>query len=175
MSESRFSQHPVDRLIRELIQTGRAATPDEVERIVERMATVPFNPQLVRVARQHRGLTYQGRTLAVRVDSLTYHLLQRVVVESQWGYGTTAQQYVADLRQALGSPQARLVLFERRGGFLAATLTPTTLAVPTIRLGTDPKPHLLVVYSADRGILITGYQFSALEEVSIPQEARWLR
>jgi hypothetical protein len=175
VSGSRFSQHPVDRLIRELVQTGRAATADEVERIVERVATVPFNPRLVRVARQHRGLTYQGHTLAARADSLAYHLIQRVVVESQWSYGTAAQQYVADLRQALRSQQARLVLFERRGGFLVATLTPTAVVVPTIRLGTDPKPHLLVVYSADRGTLITGYQFSALEEVSIPQEARWLR
>ena len=165
----------MDQLIHELVQTGRAATVDEIERIVERMATAPFDPRLVRVARQHRGLTYQGQTLAARADSLAYHLIQRVVVESQWIYGTTAQQYVADLRQALGSQQARLVLFERRGGIVAATVTPTTVVVPPIRWGTDPKPHLLVVYSADRGILITGYQFSALDEVSIPQEARWLR
>jgi hypothetical protein len=142
------SQHPVDRLIRELVQSQRAATPDEIERIIERMAAAPFDARPVRVARQHRGLTYQGHTLAARADSLAYHLIQRVVVESQWSYGSTAQQYVADLRQALGSQQARLVLFERRGGFVAATLTPTAVVVPAIRLGTDPKPRFYQISGA---------------------------
>ncbi len=77
MSASRFSQHPVDRLIRELVQSQRPATPDEIERIIERMAAAPFDARLVRVARQHRGLTYQGHTLAARADSLAYHLTGR--------------------------------------------------------------------------------------------------
>jgi len=34
---------------------------------------------------------------------------------------------------------------------------------------------LLVVYSVDRGILISGYQFSTFDEVSIPEHALWLK
>jgi hypothetical protein len=37
-----LSQHPADQLIRELIHTGRPATKDEVEAIIERMATIRY-------------------------------------------------------------------------------------------------------------------------------------
>ncbi len=36
-------------------------------------------------------------------------------------------------------------------------------------------PEILVVYSADRGMIITGYQLSSLSQTGIPAEARWLR
>jgi len=38
-----------------------------------------------------------------------------------------------------------------------------------------PERQLLVIYSADRGIIVTGYQFSELPETGIPSEARWLK
>jgi hypothetical protein len=34
---------------------------------------------------------------------------------------------------------------------------------------------VLVVYSADRGMIRTGYQFSSLQAVDIPVEVQWLR
>lgn len=147
-----ISQHPVDRLIRELIRTGRPATPEEVERIIERMATVPFNPRQRRVRGEERGASYQGYTLGAREEALRYHLIKRIVIEKQWAEGTTEEQYLTDLRRAVSSSAARLVVFERRGGFL-----------------------MLVIYAADRGIIVSGYQFSSLETVRIPEEARWLR
>lgn len=58
-----ISQHPVDHLIRTLIGAGRPATPDGAGRIVARMATVPFDPRIVRVKAEHRGLSYQGSVL----------------------------------------------------------------------------------------------------------------
>jgi hypothetical protein len=39
----------------------------------------------------------------------------------------------------------------------------------------NPFPNLLVVYSADRGVLITGYQFSSLAHVRLPGEVVWLK
>jgi len=36
-------------------------------------------------------------------------------------------------------------------------------------------PDMLVVYSPDRGIILTGYQVSNLDRTGIPAEARWLR
>lgn len=170
-----ISQHPVDRLIRELIRTGRPATPEEVERIIERMATVPFNPRQRRVRGEERGASYQGYTLGAREEALRYHLIKRVVIEKQWAEGTTEEQYLADLRRAVSSSAARLVVFERRGGFLAATITPTDLVIPVARHGSRSLPVMLVIYAADRGIIVSGYQFSSLETVRIPEEARWLR
>ncbi len=35
----------------------------------------------------------------------------------------------------------------------------------------DSLPMVLVVYSADRGIILSGYQVSSLDRTGIPQEA----
>ena len=80
MSSSGLSQHPADRLIRELIRGRRQATRPEVERIIERMATAPFATHLVTVPPDERGARYLRRILRTRVDSATYHLIKRVVL-----------------------------------------------------------------------------------------------
>jgi hypothetical protein len=170
-----LSQHPVDRLIRELIHAGRKATPDEVARIIERMAAAPFDPDDKRVRIRHRELAYLGRTLAARADSLTYHLVQRIVGDAQWAFGTTAADYLADLRRSTEDPTARLVLYERRGGAIAATLTPTDQVLPPERRGQGWLPNVLVIYSADRAIIVSGYQISERVAASIPGNARWLK
>ena len=175
MDDQLLSQGPADQLVRELIRTGRAATPDDVRRIIERMATAPFDPGAVRVRVSERGMHYQGRTIGARVDSLTYHLTKRVVLEEQWVDGKTAWQYIADLRAGVKHSDARVVVYARRSGYLAATTTPIARIIVPARQGARPLPKLLVIYSADHGMIVTGYQFSRLEEIGIPQEARWLR
>jgi hypothetical protein len=170
-----LSPHPTDRLIRALIQTGRRATLEEIERIVDRLATAPFDPRDRRVRVAERGLQYHGRTVRAREDSLFYHLVKRVVADGQWAADTTVEQYLTDLRHAARSPDARLLLYTDRGGRIAATITPTAAVLPAGRQGPRPLPNLLVVYSADRGIIVTGYQFPTLEEIRIPQEAQWLK
>jgi hypothetical protein len=169
-----LSQHPVDLLIRELIQSGRPASDEEVAQIIERIATAPFNPSVVTVAMKHRGLSYRGLTLGRRAASLTYHLVQRVVADGQWSVGTTENEYLSDIRRAVGTPQARLAVYARRGGTIAATLTATRATVRAQQLGTDWLPELLVVYSADQGYLVSGYQVSGLATTGIPEEALWL-
>ena len=47
--DERMSQHPVDALIRELIRTRRSASDDEIVRIIDQMATAPFDQQIVSV------------------------------------------------------------------------------------------------------------------------------
>lgn len=175
MSVRRASQHPTDRLMWDLIAGGRSATADDVREIVERMATAPFNPQVVRVPTLERGAGYLGHTLGRREPSLVYHLTKRVTIEEQWATGTTAEQYMEDLRRAVRHAAARIMIYERRGEHLAATITPTAHILAPERVGPDPLPDLLVVYSADRSIIVTGYQFSSLDRTGIPQEARWLR
>ncbi len=169
------SPHSVDQLIRELIQTGRTATEEEIAQIIERMQAAPFNTAIVRVQVRERSATYQGQTLGAQEDALTFHLIKRVVIERQWTPGTTAEQYVEDLRRAISHPLARLAVYERRREHCAATITPTAGVLPLERHGSQAESQLLVVYSADRGIILTGYQFSELERTSIPGTARWLK
>jgi hypothetical protein len=48
-------EQPADRIIREIIHTGRPGTPDEIDQILVRMATVPFDSREARVPlRRHR-------------------------------------------------------------------------------------------------------------------------
>jgi hypothetical protein len=95
-----LSQHPVDQLIRELIATNRATSPEEVAQIIARMATAAFIDRVKTVP--------QSKTQIQRVDSLHYHLTKRVVVERQWVFSTTTQDYLADLHRATGQGPNRL-------------------------------------------------------------------
>ena len=175
MSDARASQHRVDRLIRELIHTGRPATATEVAQIIDRMATAPFDQRQVPVPTRMRGLQYRQTTLGAQADALTYHLIKRVVGERQWAEGTTAAEYVADLRRAVRASGTRLAVYERRGGHVVVTLTATYLAAPAARRTRDSLADLLIVYSADSGIIRSGYQLSNLQHTGVPAEARWLR
>lgn len=167
------SQHPTDQLIRDLLSTQRATATAEIDQIVERLATAPFDARIVPVPTKHRGLTYQGRTLARRETALWLHLTLRVVYDAQWIVGTSAAEYLADLRGAVRSPSARLLVYARRGGAVAAVLAPNV--IPAHRLGTQPQGWVCVVYAPDRGTIISGYQASGPQAVSMPGDARWLK
>lgn len=168
-----ISQHPADRLIRNLISTGREATPEEIGQVIERMASAPFDRRDLPVPPPLRGLRYQDRELGARADALFRHLVQRVVDEGQWAVGTNAAQYVGDLRQAVRHPASRLAVYERRGGNVAAVFASNE--VPNDRRGHNAEAHIFVVYSADRGRIVSGYQVSNLDRVSIPEDTRWLK
>lgn len=170
-----LSQHPVDRLIRELIRTERPATQDEIEQIVVRVSSAPFEPRLAHVPLKERDIAYQGYRLEARTPSLIYHLVKRVVLERQWAYGTTANQYLEDLRRAARARVARLAVYERRGGHLAITVIRTEIALPRLRRTRESLPELLVIYSADRGIIVSGYQVSSLDQTGVPRDVLWLK
>lgn len=176
MSENlRLSDHPTDQLIRDLILTRRDALADEIERILDRIATAEFDSRIVRVPVAERGVRYKSRQLLARDDSLFVHLVRRVVRNQGWAEGTTAEQYVQDLHRAARSSRARIVVYARRGGSIAGILAPTSLAVPTVRLGSESLPLLFVVFSADRGTLVSGYQTPSQQDLAIPGDALWLR
>ena len=169
------SQHPADQLIRELLATGRPATPTEVDQILERIATVPFDPRILRVPLPLQGVTHLGRTLGTREAALDIHLVQRVIGDEQWPLGTTAAHYLTDIQQAVMAAAARLLVYERRGGSMAATLTAIEEVLPQARRGSRALPWCFVVYSADRGTITSGYQATGTQTPSIPGDARWLR
>lgn len=168
-----MSQHPTDRLIHDLIATRHMATDDEIAEIIARIASAPFDPRVVPVKPEYRGLTYLGRVLGEREATLFWHLVRRVRTDRQWVEGTTEDQYLLDIRQALTNPVARVLVYERRGGPIAAILAPNT--VPPSRLSAKSEPLFVVPHSADRSTILSGYQTRGVSELRIPGEARWLR
>ena len=121
-----MTQEAFRQLIQELIQHGRRATVEEVEHVRRRIASAPFDQRIIMVPARYRGLTYQGRLLGDREDSLFLHLVQRVVGDRQWANDTTEYEYLEDLRTAVQEPSARLLVYQRRGGPVAAALSPNT-------------------------------------------------
>lgn len=168
-----LSPHPADRLIRHVVETGRPATDGEVEQIITRMAAAPFEGRDTSVPSELRGQRFQGQELGARGPALLVHVAQRVMLNQQWSDDTTEEAYLEDLRRAVRHPSARLILYERRGGCIAAAFAPNTM--PVSRRGRHVLPWIYVVYSADRGMIVTGYQASSLQAVSIPEDARWLK
>jgi hypothetical protein len=171
-ADDQVSGHPADRLIRELIRSERTASPDEVREITERLATAPFDPREIAVPRELRGRTYAGRRLANRERAALVHLAQRVLIDAQWMHGTAEAAYLADLAEAVRDPSTGIVLYGRRGGSIAGALSPNRL--PSFRRGRAVLPWIYVVYSADHGTIISGYQVSSANTIAIPADARWL-
>ena len=147
--ERKLSKHPTDVLIRALAQRQLNPTAQNVIHIVERMAEAPF-------------------------PTVSSHLWRRLRDE-QWSRDTTEDQYLDDLRRAVRHRDTRICIYQRRGGNLAAALAATHLVVQPCRLGDCSEQLLFVVYSADRGIIISGYQVSSLEALGLPKEVVWLR
>lgn len=174
MTADDLGQHPVDQLIHGLIDARYAATAEDIESIRERMATASFGATPTTVPRVYRGLTSLGRTLADRDDPLFLHLVERVIADRQWTAGTTAGRYLTQIRQAARQPDARLLVYRRRGGAIAAVVTETATVVSPNDRGPGSFPLLAVIYSADRGILLSGYQASSFDTLGIPEDARWL-
>jgi hypothetical protein len=103
----------------------------------------------------------------------TGHLAKRIR-DKQWIEETTEQDYLDDLRQAVRDDDAHLVVYRRRGGNLAAVLTETTRIIEGHRLGANWDPLFFVVYSADPGIILSGYQANSLNPIALPEDVRWL-
>lgn len=110
------SGHTVDRLIRELIRTGRDAAPHEVTRSIDRIATAEFDRRTVRIPIVERGIEYDNRRLLPWDDALFAHLVRRVVRDAQWVSGTTTDQYECDLLAAARGGGVRLAVYYRREG-----------------------------------------------------------
>jgi hypothetical protein len=168
------SQHPADRLIRDLIATGRDASDDEVRVILDRIATAPFSRNLYKVPVEHRGQLFAGRALGAREPSLRYHLFERVALNGLWSEETTEEDYAADLSRVARSARVSLAIYWRRGGPIGLVVAPTADVVPVDRRGARAKLYTGAFYSVDWGTIVSGYQFDSLDEVSIPEEARWL-
>jgi hypothetical protein len=174
MTDPRLSQHPVDILIRQIIAGVYRPSESDIDQVIERIATAPFDERPFRVPPELIATTEFGLSLGVREPSLIIHYARRLL-EEQWTVATTVAEYLADLREAVRGSDSRLGLYLRRGGNLAVSIRSTALTVPTERRGVDAQPSILVIYSADRGVIVSGYRFSELSTVAIPGDATWLK
>jgi hypothetical protein len=170
----RLNDTPVVHLIRAIIETPRRATAAEVEQITERIASAPFEAVPIHVPQRLRVM-YQGRVLSNREPSPLVHFVKRTLVEEQWDAATTIDDYILDLRRAALTAGAQLLAYTRWGDRYAATITPTRQVIPDQRLGRKACPNLLVVYSADRSVIVTGYMFTELSDLNLPGDVLWLR
>jgi hypothetical protein len=174
MPDDLRSPHPVDAPIREVITTSRQTLPLERDAIVERIASAPFDPRTdATVPMKDRGLIYRGTTLEARAPALHFHLVKRVVADRQWADGTSSPEYLSDLRRAVRATDARIMLYRRRGGCLAAVVARNR--IEPARLGSEAAPWILVVFSADLGTIITGYQIASAVQLNLPEDVLWLR
>ncbi len=167
-----LAQESVDDLIRVLASGARNQGLGDRDRIRARLGEALFNPQLMRVPVWQRGTKYLGRTIQARDDSAFVHLARRVLIDRQWANGTTVDEYVSDLRYAASDPDARIVIYDRGQGPIAGAFSPNR--VPVNRVGTMSLPWLYVVYSADRSSIVTGYQVSGLDVISVSGNPLWL-
>jgi hypothetical protein len=168
--------HPADLLIHALIARPCPATEQEIGLITGRIASAPFNEDMQNVPVLLRGLDYQGVILGTQMTSLALHFIQHVEVEKQWATGTTINAYTDSLHRAVRDPEVRIALYRQWGmRDIAAAIVPTKRVLDSGQMGSGALPNILVVYRADRGMLISGYQFSTMDTVRIPRDAVWLR
>lgn len=140
----------VDALLREVLD-GRAPTDAELSEIVEHIAKADF---------LHEG-------------SMRLHLQKRIR-DLQWTADATVEDYRQDLaRMAQGATQ--LAVYRRRGGAMAALFSLTIAVIPRERLGSRAEDQCILVYSIDRGRLVTGYQFSTPSQLALPEDMKWLQ
>ncbi len=162
----------VGRLIRSLIETKRAAATQEVVEILAHIAGASFSSRSVRVDSRLVGNEYLGYRFGRTMPSSLAHVGKRVLIERQWRYGITVQEYVKDLRDSMHHSDARAVVYRSRQLHHVGVLSPNRIS--RAHLGEKPESWLWVVYDADYDIITSGYQVSGIDKVWLPEGAQWL-
>lgn len=168
----RLSDHEIDVLIRQIITGQHQPSDEDRVLIVRHIVSVKFDDRPFRVPENLRIADTQS-VLGERVSSFHLHYIRRVVVELQWAQTVSPADFLNDLRAAFAHESSRLGVYARRGGKIAIAVAPTNEIIPVHHLGIGTLPMLLVVYSADRGVIVSGYQFSDWSLVAIPGDVRW--
>lgn len=173
-SGARRGEHAIDRLIRQLADDPRALPTDEqIRQIARRVASAPFNPQFADML-PVADADYLGRPIAARGPSLFQHLVKRVLINQQWVYGTTADQLLDDFRRTATAPSSRFGVSKRGPASTLIVQAATDQVVSTAHRGPQAGPHILVFYSANRGMIVSGYQVDDVTLVAVTRHVRWL-
>lgn len=157
-----WSDHPVDRLIRNAVNEYRKLNEQELRYIIKHVATRPLDDRVVRVKGEIRRLPGKWKgtpfTDLLRLSLAEIHLIERTVMNQQWPLDTTLEQYIYDLWQAVKNAE-QIYTYTFNGqpyiGFLASNHVK----------GPNSEPFLWVAYSAAYGVIRTGYQVTKIEEI----------
>jgi len=166
-------QDEPNRLIREWLNPKRKPTEAEIRKVLDHVAKAPFSTRPVAVDKSIRGQVFQGRKLGDREPSIIAHFAKRVLINRQWTGDVTPAEFVDHLHFAFLEQSAKRAVYvghDQRTYF--SVLAPNT--IPSDRLGSDSQPFLWVVYTADYGTIVTGYQVPGIEEITLPAKVRWL-
>ena len=151
----------VDELILELIETSRQASMEELAVIIMHVVHAPFATYLSRVPIELRQLLAQrGIVVPARLSSLQRHLFKRIYDEEQWPTDTTADQYIADLHQAIVHPIVQIWTYRYLGQPFVGFLAPSH-----VQNATRPERYIFVAYSPVYKTLTTGYQASNAQSI----------
>jgi len=162
--------------IRDIVETGRLASADEVRQIIAAMAVAPFSTRRIRVSASVREVD-QTERLGARADSLAVHLFKRIWLDRQWTESTSVDDFLGDVAVAVKHPTAMLLAYRRQGRLFTASISFTTHVVPEVRRGADAGryPLLVVVYDVEEEAIVTAYMFSSIQTLNLPGDVRWLK
>lgn len=149
----------------------RDLSPQEINRIRETVAQMPFASKTVKILSEHRGVRFQGQVFGKFVQTDIYHLFKRIE-DGQWKSGTTVAEYLGDLRKAISDPEGKIATYFHQGnpvlGFFCQN------KIDPSHFGEHPEAYLYIVYSINQHAIITGYQASELTKLSL-EGARWIK
>ena len=152
----------VAQLVLTLIDANRQATHEELQRILTHVAQAPFSARPLKINRWLRHeLEARGvRVPSERLPSVEIHLLKRIYLDRQWPPGTSVNQFIADLHQAVQHPQVQAWTYrwleEPFAGFLAPSHVQN---VP------HPEAFIFVAYNANYDVIQTGFQASSPDAI----------
>jgi hypothetical protein len=98
----------INSIIRQLVQQGQRAGPEQLGRIIEHSAAAPFAGELLEVDELLWGSFWHFDVIApgYRLPAVELALLRAIRLDRYWPEGTTVAQFLADLRVAAAHPQA---------------------------------------------------------------------
>ncbi|MCL5957850.1 MAG: hypothetical protein M1358_00785 [Chloroflexi bacterium] len=162
-----------NKLIKAFLNPKRDPTEEEVRKILNHVAKAPFRSTMTSVKKEIQGQVFLGQKLRPKEPSITAHLAKRVLAEGQWSRDTTLDQYLADLRSVLDDPKLRKAVYQSKDGRTLLGLLGQN-RLPRERLGDSSESFIWVLYSADYGTIVSGYQVSGVNRITLPKDVRWL-
>lgn len=164
-------------LVRDIGETGRGITDEELRRLRTGLsAAVVAAPNLARVDDDLGGLLWRGRILTGDewLPRLEAKFLKHVVLREEWPDRTTLDAYTISLTNAVQDANAGVYLDRDLEAWRM-----TFVARSRSSRGPAGGPYMLVVFLAEKGFWVTGYQPEeegrSIRPDRLMQGGRWLR
>ena len=167
----------VPALIREIGESGRDTTDDELQRLRTHLAThTLLRPTMARADDELGGLAWKGRILKGGdwMPYLEAKYLKHVLVNEEWPAETTLEEYAESLAWAVQNPNGGVYLERVVNAWkLALVVRSRRQAAP------GPSPYILVMFFPEQEFWVTGFRYpfglARLRRRYLPEGGRWLR